>query len=221
MVQALLSGQLDVAHFGSGPAMVARGKGMDLKVVASSTVEQISVIALPKLAAIFDEGSHATAFARFEQIYGRKPVLSTFPVGSVPEIVLHYWIEKPIRTPATQSTLSIRGRHRCNKLCLPAQSTGLQSISTFCSMPHFTKPLRQRPNKNGTGCQALTHIGLTVKATGMFSHVVAGKCFIPSCTDRACWGSCIHRPLEGIAPFCLDRRWHNAGPVSATRGILG
>jgi NitT/TauT family transport system substrate-binding protein len=96
MVQALLAGQLDVAHFGIGPAMVARGKGVDLKVVASSTVEQISVIALPKLAAIFDEGPAETAFARFEQKYDRKPVISTFPLGSVPEIVLHYWVERQL-----------------------------------------------------------------------------------------------------------------------------
>jgi NitT/TauT family transport system substrate-binding protein len=94
MVQALLAGQLDVAHFGIGPAMVARGKGVDLKVVASSTVEQISVIALPDLAAAFAEGPPETAFARFEAMHGRKPVISTFPLGSVPEIVLHYWVEK-------------------------------------------------------------------------------------------------------------------------------
>jgi NitT/TauT family transport system substrate-binding protein len=124
MVQALLSGQLDVAHFGIGPAMVARGKGVDLKVVASSTVEQISVIALPKLAAIFDEGSHATAFARFEQKYGRKPVLSTFPVGSVPEIVLHYWIEKRLRIPRDSINVVYQGAAQVQQALLTGAVDG-------------------------------------------------------------------------------------------------
>ena len=50
MVQALLGGQLDVAYLGIGPAMVAKAKGADIKVVASNIVEQISVVALPDLA---------------------------------------------------------------------------------------------------------------------------------------------------------------------------
>ena len=65
MVQALLAGQLDVAYFGIGPAMVARAKGVDIKVVASNIVEQISFIALGELAPYFNNGEAATAFARF------------------------------------------------------------------------------------------------------------------------------------------------------------
>ncbi|WP_108257656.1 ABC transporter substrate-binding protein [Mangrovicoccus ximenensis] len=92
MVQALLAGQLDAAYFGIGPAMVARGKGADIKVVASNIVEQISVVALGDLAPYFD-GDAATAFARFAGDKGRKPVLATFPTGSVPETVLQYWLQ--------------------------------------------------------------------------------------------------------------------------------
>jgi len=93
MVQALLAGQLDVAYFGIGPAMVARAKGADIKVVASDIVEQISVIALGDLAAAFEAGDHAGAFKRFEETHGRKPVIATFPVGSVPETVFSYWLK--------------------------------------------------------------------------------------------------------------------------------
>jgi NitT/TauT family transport system substrate-binding protein len=96
MVQALLAGQLDVAHFGIGPAMVARAKGVDLKVVASSTVEQISIVALPDLVEAFETGPNKTAFARFAEKHGHKPVISTFPLGSVPETVLHYWVERQL-----------------------------------------------------------------------------------------------------------------------------
>ena len=65
MVQALLAGQLDVAYFGIGPAMVARARGADIKVVASNVIEQISVVAIGDFAPYFEEGDAATAFARF------------------------------------------------------------------------------------------------------------------------------------------------------------
>jgi NitT/TauT family transport system substrate-binding protein len=96
MVQALLAGQLDVAHLGIGPAMVARAKGADIKVVAASNKEQISLIALKSLAGYFDQDP-ATAFARFKADTGRKAVISTFPVGSVPETVLQYWLRKGLK----------------------------------------------------------------------------------------------------------------------------
>jgi NitT/TauT family transport system substrate-binding protein len=94
MVQALLAGQLDVAYLGIGPAMVARGRGADIKVVASNIVEQISFVALPPLAADFEGNDAAAAFEAFATREGRKPVISTFPTGSVPETVLQYWLRE-------------------------------------------------------------------------------------------------------------------------------
>lgn len=95
MVQAILAGQLDVAHFGIGPAMVARAKGADIKVVAASIKEQISFIALGDLAPYFD-ADPSQAFAKFRADKGRKAVVTTFPVGSVPQTVLQYWLRKKI-----------------------------------------------------------------------------------------------------------------------------
>jgi len=96
MVQALLGGQLDIAYFGIGPTMVARGKGADIKVVASNIIEQISFVALGNLAPYFDSGDPATAFKRFEQDHDRKARVSTFPVGSVPQTVLDYWLVRQL-----------------------------------------------------------------------------------------------------------------------------
>ena len=96
IVQALLAGQLDVAYLGIGPAMVARAKGADIKVVASNVVEQISMVALGKLSPYFNKGDAKTAFARFKADNGRKAVISTFPRGSVPETVLQYWLQKQL-----------------------------------------------------------------------------------------------------------------------------
>ena len=106
MVQALMAGQLDVAYFGIGPAMVARGKGADIKVVAANIVEQISFVALPKLAAAIGDGDVAQGFARFAETQGRRPVISTFPVGSVPQTVLQYWLRNVLETdPETIETV--------------------------------------------------------------------------------------------------------------------
>lgn len=96
MVQALMSGQLDVAYFGIGPAMVSRGNGADIKVVASNIVEQISFVALPDLARHMDEGDALAGFEAFTEAEGRRPRISTFPVGSVPQTVLQYWLREQL-----------------------------------------------------------------------------------------------------------------------------
>ncbi len=102
IVQALLAGQLDVAYLGIGPAMVARAKGADIKVVASNIVEQISLISLGELAPYFADGEASTAFERFKADKGRKPVITTFPQGSVPETVLQYWLRNQLGLSSEQ-----------------------------------------------------------------------------------------------------------------------
>jgi len=102
IVQALLAGQLDVAYLGIGPAMVARAKGADIKVVAANIVEQISMVTLGELTPYFANGDAATAFERFKADKGRKSVISTFPQGSVPETVLQYWLRKQLGLSAQE-----------------------------------------------------------------------------------------------------------------------
>lgn len=109
IVQALLAGQLDIAYLGIGPAMVARAKGADIKVVASNIVEQISIVALGELAPYFDTGDAATAFERFAADKGRKPVIATFPTGSVPETVLQYWLRKQLGIDPEQIDIIYQG----------------------------------------------------------------------------------------------------------------
>lgn len=102
IVQALLAGQLDVAYLGIGPAMVARAKGADIKVVAANIVEQISLLTLGELAPYFADGEAATAFARFRADKGRKAAISTFPQGSVPDTVLQYWLRNQLGLSADE-----------------------------------------------------------------------------------------------------------------------
>jgi NitT/TauT family transport system substrate-binding protein len=96
MVQAVASGELDVMFFGIGPALVARGRGHDIQVVASSIVEQIGLIAGETLSTYWDSANPAGLFSSFEQGEGRQARIATFPQGSVPDIVLRYWLSEEL-----------------------------------------------------------------------------------------------------------------------------
>lgn len=96
MVQAVASGELDVMFFGIGPALVARGRGNDIQVVASNIVEQIALIAGESLAQYWDEDDPEALFPDFQAGEGRLARIATFPQGSVPDIVLRYWLDREI-----------------------------------------------------------------------------------------------------------------------------
>ena len=133
MVQALLAGQLDVAYFGIGPAMVARARGADIKVVASNVIEQISVVALGDLAAYFDDGDAATAFDRFATDHGRKPVISTFPRGSVPETVLQYWLREGLQIDPAQVDIIAQGAAQVQQALLTGAVDGAAILEPVVS----------------------------------------------------------------------------------------
>ena len=132
MVQALLAGQLDVAYFGIGPAMVARARGADIKVVSSNIVEQISIVALGELAPYF-EGDHATAFERFAADKGRKAVITTFPTGSVPETVLQYWLRKQLGIDPEQIEIVFQGAAQVQQALLTGAVDGAAILEPIVS----------------------------------------------------------------------------------------
>ena len=97
MVQALASGGYDVAYVGIGPAMVARGSGLDLRVVAANGVNQREL----------DRGRGVRGRVRgggepgggvcgkfHRQTSGRAVRIATLPKGSVPDTVLRYWLDE-------------------------------------------------------------------------------------------------------------------------------
>ncbi len=133
MVQALLAGQLDVAYFGIGPAMVARARGADIKVVSSNIVEQISVVALGELAPYF-EGDHATAFDRFAADKGRKAVITTFPTGSVPETVLQYWLRRQLGADVDQVEIIFQGAAQVQQALLTGAVDGAAILEPIVSI---------------------------------------------------------------------------------------
>jgi NitT/TauT family transport system substrate-binding protein len=123
MVQALLAGQLDVAYFGIGPAMVARAKGADIKVVAANIIEQIYFIAQPKLARYF-KGDPSTAFKRFREEQGHKAVVTTFPVGSVPETVFQHWLRRVLMVDPDEIQIIYQGAAQVQQALLTGAVDG-------------------------------------------------------------------------------------------------
>ncbi|MBV6657473.1 MAG: ABC transporter substrate-binding protein, partial [Devosiaceae bacterium] len=133
MVQALLAGQLDVAYLGIGPAMVARARGADIKVVASNIVEQISIVALGELAPYF-EGDHATAFERFAADHGRKPVITSFPAGSVPETVFQFWLRNQLGVDPDQVEIIYQGAAQVQQALLTDAVDGAAILEPVVSI---------------------------------------------------------------------------------------
>lgn len=90
MIQAVASGTLDVYVAGIAPVIVARGRGVGIKVVAATAVEELVVAAGSDLAKT--GGSPAEAIATLSKKLGRPLKLATQPAGSVPNTMLQYWL---------------------------------------------------------------------------------------------------------------------------------
>jgi len=99
MIQALASGTLDVYVAGVAPLGVARSKGIDVRVVAATAVEEMTVAAGPKLAPFFKAGvKPADAFKAFRAATGKVARLATQPPGSVPHTTLVHWLQEVTKT---------------------------------------------------------------------------------------------------------------------------
>ena len=140
IVQALASGQLDIAYFGIGPTMVARAKGADIRVVASNIVEQISFVALGELAPYFDNGDPETAFARFKADHGRPAKVSTFPIGSVPQTVMQYWLQNSLHSDGSDVQLVYQGASQVQQALLTGAVDGAAILEPVVSIVQKRRP---------------------------------------------------------------------------------
>ena len=98
MIQALASGTLDVYIAGVAPLGVARSKGIDIRVVTATAVEEMTVAAGAKLAPSFKPGvAPAQALKDFRAVNGKPARLATQPPGSVPHTTLVHWLTQVIK----------------------------------------------------------------------------------------------------------------------------
>ena len=93
IVQAYGGGELDVAMFGIVPSMIVIDRGIPAKVTAANIKEPMAIMAHEDLQAMWGEHG-ADAFAAWQDQRGRTFRFGTFPQGSVPDVLLRYWLEQ-------------------------------------------------------------------------------------------------------------------------------
>lgn len=94
IVKAYASGQLDIALFGIVPAMIVIDKAIAAQVVAANIKEAMAIIAHEDFFPSWKESDGAkAAFAAWKKEKGRPFTFGTFPEGSVPDILLRYWLD--------------------------------------------------------------------------------------------------------------------------------
>jgi sulfonate transport system substrate-binding protein len=140
MVQALLSGQLDVAYFGIGPAMVARAKGADIKVVASDVVNQISFVAIGDLAKFANGKIDASTFKAFRAKTGHRAKITTFPRGSVPATVFDYWLENVLKADPADVEIIHQGQAQVQQSLLTGAVDGAATLEPIVSVTLARRP---------------------------------------------------------------------------------
>ncbi|MHB2166183.1 ABC transporter substrate-binding protein [Alsobacter sp. R-9] len=93
MIQALASGTIDLYVAGVAPLGVARSRGVDVRVVASTAVGENVFVGSPRLTKHFQlRVPPAQAFKAYRAETGKAARLATQPPGSVPNTTLQYWL---------------------------------------------------------------------------------------------------------------------------------
>jgi sulfonate transport system substrate-binding protein len=119
IVQAIASRGYDVMYFGIGPALVARAKGVPLKVVAANIVNQVALIGQGAFAAQMAGAKNAAdAIRAFTAAQHRKPKIATLPKGSVPDAVLRYWTTQVAGLPPDAIDIVGMGEDRVQQALL-------------------------------------------------------------------------------------------------------
>lgn len=119
IVQAIASGNMDTMCFGIGPAMVTRGKGINIKVIAAGITNQIAVIAQGELVDYFNKYDNgADALRAFTADKGRKPKIASFPKGSVPDTVTRHWLLRSLKMDLDEVELIGMGAARVQQALL-------------------------------------------------------------------------------------------------------
>lgn len=97
MIQALQSGTLDVYVAGLAPLLVARTKGIDVRIVAATVVEEMGFATSAAFSPQIEAKDPAAAFRAFREKNGRPVKLATQPIGSGPNTALQHWLWEVVK----------------------------------------------------------------------------------------------------------------------------
>lgn len=95
IIQAYGGGEIDIAMFGIVPSMIVIDRGIPAKVTAANIKEPMAIMADEEFQAMWDDHG-ANAFGAWEDKYGEKFRFGTFPQGSVPDVLLRYWLRDKV-----------------------------------------------------------------------------------------------------------------------------
>ncbi|MFC4542807.1 ABC transporter substrate-binding protein [Halosolutus amylolyticus] len=95
IVQAFGGGEIDVAMFGIVPAMIVIDRGIPAQVTATNIKEPMAIMAHEEFRTLWDDHG-ADAFEVWEDERGEKFRFGTFPQGSVPDVLLRYWLREEV-----------------------------------------------------------------------------------------------------------------------------
>ena len=105
VVKAFASGDVDVALFGITPAMVLVDKGTEAGVLAANSRNGFKIMGTTELVDLYEQEGPAV-FERFEEERGRKVRFGAPPDGSVPDVVLRYWIQEDLDVGEMESAIN-------------------------------------------------------------------------------------------------------------------
>jgi NitT/TauT family transport system substrate-binding protein len=105
VVKAFASGDVEVALVGITPAMVLVDRGTDAGILAANSKNGFKIMGTTELVDLYEQEGPAM-FERFEQEHGRKMRFGAPPDGSVPDIVLRYWIQEHLDVGEMESAIN-------------------------------------------------------------------------------------------------------------------
>ncbi len=105
VVTAFASGDVDVALFGITPAMVLVDKGTNAGILAANSKNGFRIMSTTELVDLYEQEGPNT-FERFEKEHGRKIRFGGPPAGSVPDIVLRYWMQEDLDVGEMDSVIT-------------------------------------------------------------------------------------------------------------------
>lgn len=137
IVRAYGGGDIDVAMFGIVPSMIVVDRGIPAKATAANIVEPMAIMADEELQTLWEEHG-ADAFDVWEQQKGRKFRFGTFPQGSVPDILLRYWLTDGLGLDP-ESAVDIREINGANAVWQAIAGGEIDGTSIMEPVPTFAK----------------------------------------------------------------------------------
>ena len=105
IVQAMGGGEIDIAMFGVVPAMITIDRGINAQVTAANIKEPMAILTHDEFAPLWAEHG-SDAFDVWAEENGEQFTFGTFPQGSVPDVLLRYWLQQEGVDPEADVTIT-------------------------------------------------------------------------------------------------------------------